>query len=315
MQATIPSSDPDALDLSPTATLTDLQPVQNQYLQPSLPLKVEEIFQDTRGRDLWDVLKDAKLGKGALQSDIDQGTVKCDLAPCFGPLMDQSPSVKTMDDATIVMLWASLKELTHARSIRKDLNFKTVEAIFRKNPFLEHVPTKDVNMSDTLTENRDFKFWDGYLGNKEANRLNIDKLVRNWFNNLIKDVDVRERVDIALDEVRDIVARTSSDLDSQRTKDWKKTFLDFGILRFPDITYPYIRIYHIRLSAWALCRDFCGVYEKNCNGVEGEYCSREYRPREPVIQGLSREVLKQAVGEAQRFIDDLCRVEAPSTIN
>ncbi|KAF8454702.1 hypothetical protein BGX38DRAFT_1089291, partial [Terfezia claveryi] len=48
----------------------------------------------------------------------------------------------------------------------------------------------------------------------------------------------------------------------------RKKVLDIGVLRYPDITHPYIKVYRIQLEAWSLCERI-GPVQRDSNGISG----------------------------------------------
>ncbi|KAJ2913353.1 hypothetical protein MD484_g7071, partial [Candolleomyces efflorescens] len=238
----------------PTLTSPNGEVSQPSYLHASVPLKVEEIFEETKGRDLSDVLSDAvrrvsmSSDNGELQSKIEQGGVKCRLAPCYGSLNKaRNPSSKRMDDATIVMLWVTLKNLSYAKSYElKELDFDEVIEIFKKNPFIEQDRSKDIDLIDELALEK-AQFWKFSTNGekKKAFRRDISKRLRFWFNRVVaeKDVLATTKPDIPFDEIEGILSRMSSDCKPglDYGKSMEKAFFDFGVLRFPDIERPYIK--------------------------------------------------------------------------
>lgn len=112
--------------------------------------------------------------------------MKCKLAPAFGSLSRlKNPALKKMDDATIIMLWVSLRRLEYAQRFeRKVLTFKIVEEIFTQNQFLELDRGQSVDSESPLSlEKVEFwKFWP--WDNREKRklfRLNVCKLVSLLF--------------------------------------------------------------------------------------------------------------------------------------
>ncbi|KAJ7841240.1 hypothetical protein B0H13DRAFT_2365853 [Mycena leptocephala] len=102
-----------------------------------------------------------------------------------------------------------------------------------------------------------------------------------------------------------IVAQTGATIDSfpaliYKNEYHEKTMVDIGVLRFPDIDHPHFKLYHIRLVAWSDSRRILFV-QKDVNGITGEFNSRIFRPRSSVIQGLTEDVKKKAIREAENL--------------
>ncbi|KAJ7884988.1 hypothetical protein B0H13DRAFT_1628451 [Mycena leptocephala] len=100
-----------------------------------------------------------------------------------------------------------------------------------------------------------------------------------------------------------IVARTGATIDSfpaliYKNEYHEKTLVDTGVLRFPDIDHPHFKLYRIRLVPWSDSRRILFV-QKDVNGITGEFNSRVFRPHAPVTQGLTEDVKKKAIKEAE----------------
>lgn len=121
----------------------------------------------------------------------------------------------------------------------------------------------------------------------------------------------------------------------------ERNLVDIGVLRYPDIDQPYfkvcetlgkledgqvefnngiIQVYRIQLKAWSRSRRVLMVQE-DYNGITGGnlispyYCvyakeiyvchsvfnSRNFKPRKSTMEGISEEVKRKAVAEAEAF--------------
>ncbi|KAJ2929682.1 hypothetical protein H1R20_g7421, partial [Candolleomyces eurysporus] len=286
-------------------TLADMT-TADRCLSSSFLLNLEKILADIKGEDLSGFLKDVKLGEGELQREIENlnGAIKCQLDPCFGSQAHLNPPYKSMDNATIAMLWISFKELARLKNEDQKLTLDTIESTFDKNPFLERVCNRDVDSMNQPLSQRDpfLKFLDSG-GSKEKGRLSSSNFVSNWFSDLIRNNEaVRKVTEISVEEIQKIVSGTGSNADSNL----EKPFLDVGVLRFPDFEHPYIQVYYIQLTAWAEYRKPHLLGRKTRrSGVNGEYHLREYKLREKIIEGLTEEMRKIAIRDGERLIQDL----------
>ncbi|KAJ2934401.1 hypothetical protein H1R20_g2690, partial [Candolleomyces eurysporus] len=287
----------------------------DKCLSRSLLLKVEKILTETKGEDLCGFLKDikdAKLGEGELQRELDSlnGALRCQLSSCFGSQANLSPTCKLMDDAAILTLWDTLKELARRKTEDQKLTIDAIESTFNSNPFLERVPGRDV---DSTNQPLIIKHSDSFSklldsdGSKEKGRPHPSNAVSDWFNNLIRNNKAVRRVtENFIEEIQKIVSGTGSNADSNLE------FLDVGVLRFPDFENPYIQVYHIQLTAWTKYRKPHVLGRKTRrSGFNGEYHLREYKPREELFEGLREEMRKVAVREAEKLIQDLAETPAP----
>ncbi|RXW23425.1 hypothetical protein EST38_g2395 [Candolleomyces aberdarensis] len=217
-----------------------------------------------------------------------------------------------MNDAVIVMLLVSLEELARLRTEDQKLTLDAIESTFNNNPFLEHVRDRDVDSTNQplIIEHSDsfLKLFDSD-GSKEKGRPSSSNIVSDWFGDLIgNDEAIRRVTENSIEKIRMIIGGTGSSADSS----WEEPFLDVGVLRFPDFENPYIQVYYIQFTAWAECRKPHVLGRKTRrSGVKGEYHLREYKPGEKLIEGLREEMIKVAVKEAERLIQDLEKTPAP----
>lgn len=69
----------------------------------------------------------------------------------------------------------------------------------------------------------------------------------------------------------------------------EKTVIDIGVLRFPDCTQPYFKLYHIKLMAWSQSSRTMACQDDS-NGIEGTFNSQKYKPRKAVINRISPKI-------------------------
>ena len=101
----------------------------------------------------------------------------------------------------------------------------------------------------------------------------------------------------------DIVACTGATVDSFESFFGKheyheRTVVDIGVLRFPDLDHPYVKLYRIQLKAWSDCSRVLFVQDDK-NGITGEYNCERFKPRESVMSGLREETREKAIEEAE----------------
>ncbi|CAM9369878.1 unnamed protein product [Discosporangium mesarthrocarpum] len=128
----------------------------------------------------------------------------------------------------------------------------------------------------------------------------IIKKVCSWFVNPVKDQDV-----IDLKILVNIVASIGAAVDSLETFFAKHEFhelmvIEVGVIRYPDIEYPYFKVYRIKLTAWSDSSRVLPVWS-NKNGMTGEFLSRKFQPRASVMAGLKGEKKEKAIEEAENL--------------
>ncbi|KAJ7819293.1 hypothetical protein B0H13DRAFT_2378462 [Mycena leptocephala] len=193
------------------------------------------------------------------------------LAPSFGELT--SSSIKDLDDELKIMIAGTMR-------------------------LLDRHKASGISRAEKLVKDEtNFFKVDG------SPDPNVVREVENWFIDLINDDDVLKSTAIDIKVMAHIVAQTGATIDSfpaliYKNEYHEKTMVDIGVLRFPDIDHPHFKLYHIRLVAWSDSRRILFV-QKDVNGITGEFNSRIFRPRASVIQGLTEDIKKKAIKEAE----------------
>ncbi|UDD59363.1 hypothetical protein AFCA_006784 [Aspergillus flavus] len=144
----------------------------------------------------------------------------------------------------------------------------------------------------------------GYF-NVGANPDNaVVKEVLTWWNKLIADQDVLNST-INSQAMANIVSQSGAIIDMSQ-QFWSKSgaheqkMLDIGVLRFPDVSQPYFKLYRIKLSVRVdMSRTIFPMGD--LGGITGEFHSRSFKPREAAIDQLEQDALNSAVQEAEDF--------------
>ena len=245
------------------------------------------------------VLKEGHINlKNFVESEVKSEAipVRCNLAASFGTLNKES--VKMMDEKLKILIAGTVRELQNIPTYK--LAWDKVVSIFNQNSLMERIGQSEINNSDKLIKDRGtsaFKF----DGSPDAA---IVKEVEAWFINLLgndQDIVKDTKVDIKL--LADIVAASGASVDSLEALFYKKeyhetTVVDVGILRFPDIENPFVKVYRIQLTAWSDCSRYLFVQDDK-SGITGQFNALKYKPRESVIAGLREETKKKGIAEAE----------------
>lgn len=243
------------------------------------------------------VLKDGKINlQKCINRDVTSEVipVRCNLAASFGTLNKES--VKMMDEKLKILIAGTVRSL----QMTNDLSWQNVVSIFNQNSLMEKIAQSEINKSDQLIKDRGtgaFRF----DGSPDAA---IVKEVDAWFVNLIgNDQDIIQDTKIDIKLLANIVAASGAGIDSFEAFFFKKeyhekTVVDVGILRFPDIENPFVKVYRIKLTAWSDCTRVLFV-QKDISGITGQFNAMKYKPREAVMEGLKEETKKKAIAEAE----------------
>ena len=247
------------------------------------------------------VLKDGQINlQNCLVSDVQSQSIPlhCNLAASLGKLNKES--IEMMDEKSLIMIAATVRELQKLPS--DQLSFNSVLSSLTQNSLMERIGNSEINKSDKLIKDRGtsaFKF----DGSPDAA---IVKEVEAWFINLLgNDQDIVNDTKIDIKMLADIVAASGASVDSFEALFYKKeyhekTVVDIGILRFPDIENPFVKVYRIKLTAWNDCSRYVFIQEDK-SGITGEFNAVKFKPRESVISGLKEETKKKGIAEAEQL--------------
>ncbi|CAM9629221.1 unnamed protein product [Ectocarpus fasciculatus] len=250
----------------------------------------------TNAKDVRQLIANFDFSKLKDSTSTSDESLNIALAPSFGTL--NSESVKLMDDKLKVIIAGTVRALGKLT----DKSWETVVATLAQNPLLEPLE-ETTQRADKYT--REGTNWFKFDGGADAP---IVKEVQTWFHNLIADEDVLNSTGIDINILADIVASTGARVVSAESVVFKQeqrehNVLEIGVLRFPDIEHPFIKVYRIKLTAWSDCTRVA-IVQTDKNGITGTFTSRKYKPRDSIIADLKQDVRAKAVSEAESMFDD-----------
>ncbi|BBN10741.1 hypothetical protein MPTK1_5g06020 [Marchantia polymorpha subsp. ruderalis] len=217
--------------------------------------------------------------------------LQTNLAPAYGELTDES--IKDLDNSLKIMIAGTLISIGKLT----DKSWKSVLSTMMQHPLL--VPDSDeVARADKLIKESSSAF--KFDGSPDAQ---IVREVKSWFTTLVGDSDVLQQTRIDIGILAKIVASSGAAVESFETF-WAKrekheqTLVEIGVLRFPDRTHPYFKLYRIKLTAWSDSSRIL-FHQQDKNGITGEFNSRKFRPREDVIRDLAPAIHDNAVKTAE----------------
>jgi len=222
-------------------------------------------------------------------------TLHTDLAPSFGSL--KTPEGRKIDDDMKIMIAGTMKVLAG----QTDKSWNAIVATMNQNEFCE----RD---GDPVTKK-------GSLDKKGTNAFKFDgspeapivKEVKEWFTNFIQDQDVLTTTKIDINALANIVAQTGATVDSfeaffAKTEVHRKTVVDIGVLRFPDVSHPFFKLFRIQLIAVSDCTRILWMQDDK-NSIEGEFNCQKYKPRKDIIQAMTAPARKKAVDKANSYFE------------
>lgn len=272
------------------------------FINNTLTKRVSTIAETLNGIDISGIESVLKEGRVNFDNFGSSDTItkilpiESKLAVSYGKL--NSESIKMMDEKLKVLISGTVRAL---KAIPKDqLSWEKVQSVFSQNPLMERVGNSEIRRSDKIIKNRGvsaFKF----DGSPDAA---IVREIKSWFIKLVdNDQDILSDTDINIVELAELVAESGALVDSFEAVFYKKEYLektviDVGVIRFPDIDNPFVKVYRIKLTAWSDCQRVLFVQEDK-SGITGEFNSVNFRPRASVIDGLKEETKKKATEEAE----------------
>jgi len=216
------------------------------------------------------------------------------LAPSYGTLT--SEAVKAMDEHLKIIIAGT----TNALAKVTDKSWENIVSTLQQNTLIE--PMDDgLETSDKLIKD----YGTSAFKTDGSPDQTIVKEVTVWFKNLIKDQDVLDATSIDIKVLGQIVAQTGATVDSfeaffGKHEYHERTMIDIGVLRYPDVSNPFFKVYRIKLTAWSDCRRVLFVQEDK-NGITGEYNVRRYKPRKEVLDELKPAIVQKAVQQAEDY--------------
>jgi len=206
-----------------------------------------------------------------------------------------------MDEALKVIISGTLHTL--ARIPKDERTWGTIMEAVRQNGLFEAAPEDEMTRVKSLIRegHHTFKF----DGSPEPATV---REVEAWFDELISDHEIRQATEIDINVVAKIVAQTGAAVTGilnlfTKGEYHEQTIVDIGVLRFPDPSHPFIKLYRIQLKAWSHCNRVLAT-QLDRNGITGDFHSHILRPHKELINKLAPETLRKAVEEAEAFFND-----------
>lgn len=178
---------------------------------------------------------------------------------------------------------------------------------FQMCPLLIPSPTAAVDRTEEYTIERRNWF------KRDKIYRSVAEEVDRWFSRFWGDLDVEKGPGkLDMEAILDIVAHAGTLLDGDiiyKKERQTKTILDIGVLRYPDITCPYIKVYRIELVAWYESTTV-GAYTRDRNGLMAKFNLRQYEPDAKAIEELREKWRRDALNDFMRQHAEAARLAA-----
>jgi len=220
------------------------------------------------------------------------------LAASYGNL--NSESIKYLDEELKVMIAGTNRIMIKINTENPAPTFQDFASAMLQNALLEQMDQEAIFRNDIK------QFGSFGLAGKGVDEK-IIKSVATWFENLVQDTDVLAATKINIEDYGNIVAATDAAIENFETiflkqKEVKRSIVDVGVLRYPDIDNPFFKLFRIRLDAYRKSFRVLMV-QKDESGIKGTYEAMKFVPRKSVMDKLKADTLSKAAAEAESMFD------------
>jgi hypothetical protein len=214
------------------------------------------------------------------------------------PKGEWKKNIQLMDTNLKLILAITATELKNIVGKSKIPDWKDIVSSIQQNILFEKC--EDTSKYGIRTYSRDSFNFLKFDGEPDENTI---KEVTDWFIEVLQDIDP-ELINISgvfqnetFKTLASIVSSTGSHVSSISTairrSDYEElTIADVGLIRYPSFNNPKTKIFRMRIKSWRNCQRIL-AFESNKNGLTVEIDSREYAPREDVIQLMRERVLTE----------------------
>lgn len=208
------------------------------------------------------------------------------LAPSYGNELN-SEAYRKIDHDLQVMIAATVQSLNNPS--HGILTWEALSEQMEQNQLLNDVENEQYSTGSLIEDNRG------------AQELDTSKGMYTSLVNLVKDSDIVDATPINADSLVRLVAtaREKAAVSSTAGRLSNTAGIDVGILRYPDITNPYYKVYCIKIDVWFNAEK--GAPAKS--GVTCEYRRRDFKPRPDAIQETGAQAQAIAVADAEALFD------------
>ncbi|KAK6336191.1 hypothetical protein TWF696_001754 [Orbilia brochopaga] len=266
-------------------------------------LNAKKIFGDVVSKGVGNLMIDYTKDPAKLTTST-ENSINIALAPSFGKLRED---VKKLDDALVGIVAISTKEIEKLAPI--DRTFEKMRSILLQNPAIEAWVdetgnTGDYHATDALIKSstNDFKF-DGSPDSA------IVEEALTFMSKLIKDPDVVDSLKFDKKAMANIVAQSGATVRNFETffsasEYEEKNVLEVGVLRYPDLDNPFVKLYRVKFSAVRDCKRIIW-HETNKNYLKGEVDIQKFKPRDSTWANVTKDLRQKAVASVIAMLDDL----------
>lgn len=186
-----------------------------------------------------------------------------------------------------------------------NLSWEKLLELMEQNAAIQRKTTTDMNVqqSKSKSEMNYFKV------NGSSDEIERHGVIR-WIRESIQDPELLKIIgEDAMLKIATIFSVTGSSVDSfchffANTENEEYTLLDVGIIRTPDISRPSLQLFRIKI--YVQRRDTRVLFVQSDDSVlHLEANTRDYIPREEVMNSISEKVIEKAVEDLNKMFEDL----------
>lgn len=177
---------------------------------------------------------------------------------------------------------------------KSPLDWSSIVNICRDNVCLQEVKNTYQLTEETYTKD----YGSGVFKFNGGTNQDVVREVQEWFGNklLVGDIYAQKSTRIDVPTFANLVATTGNMIESFETffvsqKVIRKRAMDIAMLRFPQMTDPYLRLYRIELDAFKDCSRI-GLWQSDKSGISGKFERIDFVPLSKEIDELAKDARK-----------------------
>ena len=212
-----------------------------------------------------------------------------------------SESLEAVDNYLKLALFSTVASIDAL--MLKEGNALTWEKIVNtveQDPLLVAREGGELTVSDSKTTSSGWTLG----GNGSADPV-LSLEIETWIHNKIGNKDLRDTVGSdRIKAVADLYAESGASLDSfahlfANNADEEKTLFDVGILRFPDFTHPFLRLFRVLIRVTRHDQRVFFV-QSDTSTITIDVHSKEYVPRAEIFEKMAKKTIEDAAAEVTK---------------
>lgn len=224
-------------------------------------------------------------------------------APCVADVT--AGTVALLDDDLKIMITAATQSLEGISLERR--SWETIVASMMKNPFLE-LDGHEINQTFRLAKEGAsfFKFGHSSAKSSAPNEADLKQWISGFVGS-IQEPDLLYPMSVFVDGLAKTASAAltsttqSTRIESPQSGDSRpnqRVVADIGVLRYPTLQSPYLRLYRVKLILWSSVERTITGPSNRKTGITAEHCFRRFKPRKALISDIPVEIKETAIAGA-----------------